>query len=58
MTENERRAANRALQAAADDIEGELICCPDDALNPRHEICKWGMAARHIVLSHLIEDTT
>lgn len=39
-----------ALREAADEIERELICCPDDGLDPKHHICRWGQAARAIVL--------
>lgn len=42
--------AMRALLEAADEIERELICCPDDGINPNHEICRWAIAARNIVV--------
>jgi hypothetical protein len=32
----------------AREIERELVCCPDDQINPRHHICRWGIAAMRI----------
>ena len=41
------------LDVAAEEIERELICCPGETvedMDPEHHICRWGTAARLIVL--------
>lgn len=44
------QAQAAALLEAADEIERELICCPDHEPNPRHKICYWSIMCRRLVL--------